>query len=461
MKSPNGGAKRGLASYRSRLVFGMLAAGIAVPTSIAACDASTENGDSFQPTGPGPASGTGASGGSGSVGGAGPQSSAAGIDVDGGLGGSGGEITCDPLGPDDDVDQDGYTPNQGDCHDCDKNVNPNAIEVPTQAGKDAYDEDCDEEIDEIEDVVCDAGLVIDEMDPLLAIQALELCKMSGGKGDWGVVSAKWTMADGSDPPATTDEAEAYHLGHGVLDEFGANVDVRKGDRMLVLSSGTARRPGDAGWVNPSAYDKYFTGQHPQGFPKESPSCPGDITGEPHDIAAVEVKLRTPSNATGFSFDFNFFTFEWPQYVCSTYNDFFVAYLLPFPANQMDGNISFDQDGNPVSVNNSLLQVCGCPQNPPADCPAPPGDPNPKMFSCNLGNTDLIGTGFGFDSGNEEDHGATGWLQTKAPVVGNSEITVRFMVYDSGDGQLDSTTLIDNFKWIGVPGVTVGTDPIPD
>jgi hypothetical protein len=122
--------------------------------------------------------------------------------------------------------------------------------------------------------------------------------------------------------------------------------------------------------------------------------------------------------------------------------------------QTDGNISFDSQGNPVSVNNSLLEVCGCPGNPPSSCFA-----GGKTFTCSLGNTDLIGTGFGFDSGGG-DHGSTSWLQTKAPVEPSTEVTIRWAVYDSGDGVLDTTTLIDNWKWIATPGITVGTDPVP-
>src|SRR5690348_11599014 len=45
----------------------------------------------------------------------------------GGSGAAGGGISCTPGGPDDDVDQDGYTPNQGDCEDCDPSRNPNAF----------------------------------------------------------------------------------------------------------------------------------------------------------------------------------------------------------------------------------------------------------------------------------------------------------------------------------------------
>src|SRR5262245_23526704 len=56
---------------------------------------------------------------------------------DGGVGG--GPINCTPGGPNDDVDMDGWTPAQGDCDDCDPNVNPNAVEVPTPQGGVAKD----------------------------------------------------------------------------------------------------------------------------------------------------------------------------------------------------------------------------------------------------------------------------------------------------------------------------------
>ena len=41
-----------------------------------------------------------------------------------------------------------------------------------------------------------------------------------------------------------------------------------------------------------------------------------------------------------------------------------------------------------------------------------------------------------------------------------EIDILFAVYDSGDGVLDSTTVVDRFRWIAEPGVPVSTDPIP-
>jgi hypothetical protein len=363
-------------------------------------------------------------------------------------------INCTPGGPDDDVDHDGFTPAQGDCDDCDPNVNPQAVEVQTPMGSTPKDENCNGKIDEAPDP-CDTGLPVDDLDPLNAARAVDLCKFSSGPGDWGVVSAKWVMPDGSPPPTSLPAATNFHLGHGMLSAFGSIVKVRHGDRMLGLSSGSARQPSDPGYQPVTGFDKGYTGNSPPGFPKESPACPGSITGEPHDPTGVEVTINTPSNAKGFSFDFDFFTFEWPGYICSTYNDFFLALLSPIPMGQTDGNISFDSMGNPVSVNNAFLEVCGCAGNPPGPCLA-----GGKTFPCSLGDTDLLGTGFGFDTNMGQDHGSTGWLQTKAPVAPNTQITIRWAVYDSGDGVLDTSTLVDNWRWIAEPGVDVGTTPVP-
>jgi hypothetical protein len=351
-----------------------------------------------------------------------------------------------------DWDKDGVTKADGDCNDCDPNIGPNAIEIPTAEGQEKVDEDCDDLIDEDDVYVsCDEGIAIDESDPLIAAKAVGICKNSTGEKDWGLIDAKWTMADGSAPPASA----KYDVGHGVLPNFGPNVMVREGKTLLALSSGAARRPGDVGYQDPGGYDKEIMAQHPQGFPKESPACPGVTTGDPHDAAALELSLRTPANAHGISFNFNFYTYEWPMFVCSTYNDFFVALLSPKPPNQVDENISFDSQNNPVSVNNAFLEVCGCAGSPPGPCMA-----GGKSFSCNLGNSELIGTGFGFDTAFGEDHGATSWLETQAPVEPNSVIRLRWTVYDSGDGSLDSTTLIDNFRWLTEAANNSQTRPIP-
>lgn len=388
------------------------------------------------------------------------------LGIDGGMVGSGGggPPPCNPV-PAVDGDGDGFSQDQGDCNDCDPNVGPNAVEVIAAASGEGgaapepIDEDCDGEVDNIASP-CDTGLVIDTSNPMDGAKAVELCKVSSGPTDWGVAEAQWVMPDGAAPPGGA-QLVNFHLGHGVLPKFGTNVNVQTGSNMLALSSGTARNPTDPGYQSVNGFDKQITGGSPQGFPKESPACPGTITGTPHDGAALEVSIRTPANAQGFSFNFNFFTFEWPGFVCSSYNDFFVAMLSPIPAGQADGNISFDSQGNPVSVNNAFLEVCGCGTGNP---PAPPGcNAGGKLFPCPLGNTSLMGTGFGSDDPMSfgQDHGSTYWLQTTAPVAPNSLITIRWGVYDSGDGVLDTTTLVDNWQWLATPGTGVGTNPVED
>ena len=119
-------------------------------------------------------------------------------------------------------------------------------------------------------------------------------------------------------------------------------------------------------------------------------------------------------------------------------------MQPPPAAVPNGNISFDGNNNPISVNAAFFQVCNV-------GPAP----------CALGGAQMAGTGFdnwscGADDG---EAGGTGWLTTQAPVTGGQEFTIRFSIWDTGDSILDSTVLVDNFRWIANGGtVVVGTTP---
>lgn len=293
---------------------------------------------------------------------------------------------------------------------------------------------------------CDSGLDVADDDPVQAARAVGICKLAQPEGEWGLVAAKWTMIDGSEDI----DFPLYHLGHGLLDGFGDEIGVLEGERLLALSSGTARQPGDPGYESPYGFDKGYSSSSPEGYPKESAACPYVVTGPPFDGVALELTLRAPSDALSLSFSFDFYTYEWPDFICSTYNDFFIAILEPTVAGQSDGNISFDQIGNPVSVNNAFVRVCGCSNGPP--CLAPPENPQ-KVFTCELGPAELGGTGF-------EEHAATSWLLTKAPVEPGGLITLRFSVYDSGDHILDSTTLIDDFHWLGEERPDPETQPLP-
>lgn len=371
--------------------------------------------------------GTGANGGSGA--GINTGGSGAGINIGGGSGFDG--------------DGDGFSTAEGDCNDADPNANPGALDV---AGN-GVDEDCNGKLDDTV-LECDAAIPdIGYADPNSAAHAIGLCHFPpAGSRAWGVLEAKYVKADGS--------AGMHDVGHGLLTKFGPNVTPKEGTRMLVLSSGTARAPGDPGFQSPAGATFNTSSNQPPGFPVPSPSCPAAQSGGPaNDAAGFEVKLRVPTNAKSLKFQFNFYTYEFPQYICSAFNDFFLALQSPAPSNALSGNISFDSKNNPVSVNNGFLEVCD-----PAVGATNPGG---KNFPCTLGAAQLSGTGF--DETNilfPGPHAGTGWLETVSPVDPGSEISLRFTVYDLGDAALDSTVIIDKFEFSAEEATGSFTQPVP-
>jgi hypothetical protein len=177
---------------------------------------------------------------------------------------------------------------------------------------------------------------------------------------------------------------------------------------------------------------------PPGFPKGSSYCPGITPGQVHDPAALQLTLRVPTNAQSLQWVADFYSSEFPGWVCSQFNDVFVAILEPKPASLPDGNVAFDELKNPISVNTQFLRVCN-PQTP---------DGGTVYYACPLGPSMLTGTGF--ETGQYGPHGATGWLQTQAPVTPGTVVTLRFAIWDSDDEIMDSTVLIDKFTWLAAP-----------
>jgi len=288
---------------------------------------------------------------------------------------------------------------------------------------------------------CDGSLPIDSADGMDGARAIGICQVASGDS-WGVVSAEYVRSDGQ--PMNAPELA---IGRGILTAFGPNVQPREGGQMLALSSGAARQPSDPGYMSVGGHWKDMMPHgSPPGYPKESPSCPGVTTGEPYDSAGLKLVIKTPLDAKSFTFNLDFYTYEFPVYICSTFNDFFVALMNPVPPRvDPDGNISFDAQNNLISVNAGFLEVCH------------PQQAGGKNFPCSLGPGELAGTGY-----DEQMNGsaATSWLQTTAPIEApGSNIELMFAIWDSGDGVLDSTVLIDNFKFELEEGV-VGTIPDP-
>ncbi|MBX3182314.1 MAG: choice-of-anchor L domain-containing protein [Polyangiaceae bacterium] len=392
-------------------------------------------------------SGAGAQGGSG--GGSGAQGGSSGDGFGGSLipeddaggssgsGGSGGGILqgeppCTAGDPNVDRDGDGFTPAQGDCNDCTELMNPGAFDFPGNN----VDEDCDGVKDNEPDGCSTMSIDLASTYPGDALSALDLCRAQSGDS-WGVRSVAYVKADGTNGMNS--------LSHGILPSFGAATP-RRGNHMLALSSGTARAANQPGYRHPSGGlfgDMGTRSGLPVGFPVPAPACPGvqPGAGNGFDPAAIELRIKAPTNANALKFDFMFYTFEFPEYICSEFNDFFVALMDPAPPGAISANVSFDSQGNPVSVNNGYLEVC---QSQTA---------GGKHFPCPQGTALLAGTGF-------EPAASTGWLQTVVPIVPGQEYRLRFAIWDAGDDILNSTVLIDNLTFDVTDASVPITEPPP-
>ncbi|MGH7440446.1 MAG: choice-of-anchor L domain-containing protein, partial [Polyangiaceae bacterium] len=347
-----------------------------------------------------------------------------------------------------DGDHDGFTVAQGDCNDCDPNINPGAYDVPG----DGIDEDCNGKADD-EPTGCDVGLAADSTNPMDAVKALDLCRVQSGKS-WGVESAAWVFPDGTKVSlplqGCPDGGAPDPNSHGLLGSFGANMP-RQGSSMLVISSGMAKAgtnavPSPGTGTSPDDGTMCTSNAPPAGFPTDSPSCVGApaMTGNDFDGMALEMKIRVPTNAGALNFAFNFLSTEFPSFVCDGYDDTFAALLWSgatgIPANH---DVAFDAKGDDISVNNAFIEACMAQSYQYLS--------GTVSYACPLGAGELQGTGILVDQGKLNNMevwrgGATGWLTTHAAVVPGETITLRFAIWDSGDAINDSTALVDKVTW---------------
>ncbi len=323
-----------------------------------------------------------------------------------------------------DYDGDGFSPASGDCLECDATISPAAYDFKGNA----FDDDCDGTSDN-PPTQCDGSLAA-AGDAWAHAKAIGLCSVAGSNAS-GVLDASFVRANGT--TACSDTKQYY-----VVKDFGSGNQPTEGTRMVVYSSGTARDTGDPGWIQPNGagYDAGTSSTPAHSIPPAA-GCTAGTPGK--DSCGLKLKIRAPSNANSFSFNFNFFTSEYPEWLCTAYNDAFVAYYDGSLNTRSDKNISFDSKGNPVSVNNGFFSI-------PSGWPPQASGSHPLL------------NGSGYDGVCSNNHsgstyrsnsicgGATGWLQTSAPVQPGEEITLHFSIWDTGDNQWDSAVLIDNFAW---------------
>jgi hypothetical protein len=339
------------------------------------------------------------------------------------------------------------------------NPNPLNYDIPGNG----CDDDGDGKVDNR--ILCDTSLPL-EGDATAFANSIGLCQMADAT-HWGIVSVAYTLGFSAAAPSGNPKFDGQH---GILPAFGSVVKPRDGARLGVLSSGYARECDDPTSMSCSGTgqgDPYFKGaqagmtgpaQAPPGYPKAAAGCPG--ASSINDAIGVKLQIKVPANAQGLQFDFDFYSGEWPEWVCSEFNDAFVAWLTStaYPGKGGDLNISFDSMNNPVSVNNGFFDRCtpstqtGCMGN------------NSSTAACPGGPNELQGTGF-YNMGSycgaatSTGGGATGWLTTKAPAKQGETITLQYIVWDTGDQSWDSSVLVDNFQWQPGPTMT-GTQRPP-
>lgn len=315
------------------------------------------------------------------------------------------------------------------------------------------DDDADGTVDNVP--VCDSGLAIDGAPDAFA-RAIGVCDVAASRG-FGLVSATYTNGFGR-------TARPHDGQWGILSKFGSVITAREGEVLGVLSSGYARefdtldtRKVDFTLPPPLNGERYPTGAAPVGYPKPAAGCQQD--DKVNDMIDLKLVMKAPPNAKGFTFDFNFHSSEWPIYICSPFNDSFIAYLSSSAYNGgRSENVSFDSKKNPVSVNNGFFDRCT--PGSVTGCDAWGGGGGGGAVSqCPGGSGELEGTGFGLKQRTCDKvttlGGSTGWLTTSAPVAAGEQFTIEFMVWDTGDGVLDSSVLLDKFRWVGAP-VDAGT-----
>jgi hypothetical protein len=367
-----------------------------------------------------------------------------------------------------DQDGDGWTPAQGDCCDvpgpCGANpalVNPGAFEYPGNG----IDDDCDPSTpDNVPTPTCSStsnfAVVSDDL-----IKAMDLCQFTTESPPlpmkkWGVIQTWLLLADGTSALPASDNVQA-----GVLTQFGPNVlptwPLTAGS-MAAISSGTARASGDPGYVHPKnggpgqignyngmtqvTIQSQYLGPH-GGKPPAPAACSAACTtncDQAYDSVNLKARIRVPTNAFSFSYNFKFYSAEYYEYLCKQYNDFFVALLksswvpvppqMPLPA---DTNIAFDSMNNPVSVNNGFFQECFPYLGAPAG-------------ACPSGELGLIGNGMGGWGSDLTQGGGTDWLTNEAPVKPGETMEIQFIIWDAGDHNVDSLVLLDHFRWSITP-----------
>jgi hypothetical protein len=373
-----------------------------------------------------------------------------------------------------DADGDGWTTCDGDCCDSPQDcanpaqVNPGAIDLPGNL----VDDDCNGVVDDAP-TTCDMGLASDSANSNDYAKALDLCQVTTeapplAQRTWGVISAELLLADGTGAPAAASTS--------IRPNFGTDLAPQAGASFVVLSTGNAAAEGQTnpphspfqvlsgpGEGTSSAAPADWLAANGGAFPT-APGCPAAAGTAANDPAMLKLRIRVPTNARSFSVSAFFLSSEFPEYVCSPFNDVFVALLdstfvpgMGETANPADKNIAVYHSVSgtyPVGVNlahgnTGLFTQC---VNGTTGCAS--GAVSGTINTC-VGTSQLAGTGFeGTDPGDCDPNsligGGTGWLVLSGNVTPGETMEIRFAIWDTSDHLYDSVVLLDDWVWSTTP-----------
>lgn len=207
---------------------------------------------------------------------------------------------------------------------------------------------------------------------------------------------------------------------------------RQGDTFAILSTGLASN-ADA----PDTNNDEIPGGG--GVPDDVSAVLGGLdNSQGNDLVQLTLVLSPPAGQTSLSFDFAFYTEEFPDFIGTDFNDAFLAELgaEPFSSTivisgteiSAPNNIAFDPNGRVISIN--------------AAYGFDPADPNPDTGTTYDGTSGLLR--------------ATGCLPEDRP-TGN--VVLVLSVTDLGDSIIDSAVFLDNFQWSNPPQCKPGVQQL--
>jgi cysteine-rich repeat protein len=172
-----------------------------------------------------------------------------------------------------------------------------------------------------------------------------------------------------------------------------------------------------------------TGQSDSTTVRSEPGVDFGAAGIPGDAATFTIQVNVPPGVNRFTFDYNFLSAEYPDFIGSAFNDTFTVRITDAGGTRL----AFA----PVSVNSAVFQ-------PAADTLVGPDSSFPfRLYVDNALGVDTV-----FDNGGQLDAGITDFQRVDVEVA-EGPVTIELDIRDLGDGILDSAVILDNFSFATV------------